>query len=102
MPRATCHIPHTTYHMPHTTYHIPHTTYHIPHIPHTTYHIPHTTYHIPRCIALNIHGKTEHVQPAVLYNYNLCGLCWKIFLNIGQLPRVSTEDRDRVVSVFEF
>merc|ERR1712215_53888 len=58
---------------------IPHTTYHIPH---TTYHIPHTTYHIPRCIALNIHGKTEHVQPAVLYNYNLCGLCWKIFLNI--------------------
>merc|ERR1712089_78509 len=48
----------------------------------TTYHIPHTTYHIPRCIALNIHGKTEHVQPALLYNYNLCGLCWKIFLNI--------------------
>merc|ERR1712215_159567 len=53
--------------MPHTTYHIPHTTYLIPH---TTYHIPHTTYHIPRCIALNIHGKTEHVQPAV-FTYHI-------------------------------
>merc|ERR1712180_492048 len=49
---------------------------------------------------MKFHTRAKHVQPAVLYNYNLCGLCWK---NIGQLPRVSGEDpeRIRVDSVFE-
>ena len=31
---------------------------------------------------MKFHTRAKHVQPAVLYNYNLCGLCWKIFLNI--------------------
>merc|ERR1712041_39498 len=84
IPHTTYHVPHATCHIPHATCHIPHTTYHIPH---TTYHIPHTKYHIPRCIALNIHGKTEHVQPAVLLANSLeyperiqRGLEWTQFL----------------------
>ena len=46
-----------------------------------------TVDHIPRCIALNIHGKTEHVQPAVLLANSLeyperiqRGLEWTQFL----------------------
>merc|ERR1712215_575971 len=63
---------------------IPHTTYR-----QTTYHIPHTTYHIPHTKVYSFKHTWEH-RTCTTSRF------------IGQLPRVSTEDRDRVVSVFEF
>merc|ERR1712208_53645 len=59
------------------------------HIPHTTYHIPHTTYHIPHTKVYSFKHTWED-RTCTTSRF------------IGQLPRVSTEDRDRVVSVFEF